>query len=72
MAPIPVTATSAVFADYIDAARTNLANLVRLAHGLRDSEFEREAQFMLDSFDSAATGARELIEVAGQHERAAA
>lgn len=72
MDPIPITATSAVFADYIDAARTNLANLVRLAHGLRDSEFESEAQFMLDSFDSAAVGALELIEVAAEHERTAA
>ena len=59
--PIPVIATGKVFADYLAAARTNLDNLVRCAAGLRDKQFEFEAQFILDNFDSAAVDALAMI-----------
>lgn len=61
-APVAVIATGTVYDHYLRAARTNLSNMVRLAQGLRDAEFEREAQLILDTFDAAAEDAFALIE----------
>lgn len=60
----PIIATSAVYNDYLTAARKNLDALLRLTQALRDPEFEREAQRMLDCFDSAAEDALHMIAVA--------
>ena len=61
---VPVIATSKVFADYLEAARTNLNHLLRLSHALRDTEFEREAQLILDVFDDTAADALAMIAAA--------
>lgn len=68
--PIPIIATGKVYNTYLAAARKNLDNLVRLAAALKDSEFEREAQFILDNFDSNAADARAIIEEANENESA--
>ena len=60
-APIPVIATSKVFADYLTAARTNLDALVRLSAALKDDEFATAAQRILDVFDGEASDALHLI-----------
>ena len=59
--PIPVIATGKVFHIYLDAARSNLANMLQLATALKDAEFAHEAQYMLESFDEAAADALFLI-----------
>lgn len=64
---IPIIATGSVFATYLDAARKNLENLVRLTAALNDSEFGREAQIILDSFDDAAMDAVALIGEANEN-----
>lgn len=61
MHPIPVIATGKVFQTYLDAARSNLANMLKLATALKDAEFAHEARAMLESFDEAAADALELI-----------
>ncbi len=58
---IPVIATGKVFSEYLAAARKNLDALHRLAVGLKDDEFARIAQRLLDSFDDEATDAHFLI-----------
>lgn len=65
--PIPIIATGSVYQTYLDAARKNLENLVRLTAALKDSEFEREAQIILDSFDDAAMDAVALIGEANEN-----
>lgn len=65
--PIPIIATGKVYQTYLDAARKNLENLARLAAALHDSEFGREAQLILDSFDDAAMDAVALISEANEN-----
>lgn len=67
---VPVIATGTVFDRYLKAARQNIENMLRLAHGLNDAEFTAEAQGILDAFDSAAIGALELIGDANANEQA--
>lgn len=61
---IPVIATGKVFDTYLCAARANLANLVRLADGLRDAEFAAEARNILQVFEETAEEAFSMIESA--------
>lgn len=63
----PTIATGKVFQTYLDAARQNLDNLVRLAAALKDGEFGREAQIILDSFDDSAMDAFALINEANEN-----
>lgn len=58
----PVIATTKVYADYLSAIRSNMDALLRLTKALRDPEFEREAQRILDEFDASATDAHAMIE----------
>lgn len=70
----PVFTTAAIYSAYLDAARFNLNALIKLAKGYRDSEFEAEAQRVLDCFDSEAADAFALIAEAdgrGEHKEAA-
>lgn len=53
---------SPVFADYLVAARANLAALVAKAHELRDHEFASEAQALLDNYDTVAADAWAALE----------
>lgn len=64
---VPIIATGKVYQTYLDAARKNLENLVRLTAALNDSEFGREAQLILDSFDDAAMDAVALIGEANEN-----
>lgn len=63
---IPIIATGKVYQTYLDAARKNLENLVRLTDALKDIEFGREAQIILDSFDDSAFNAYAIIADANQ------
>lgn len=67
MPHIPIIATGKVYDTYLTAARQNLDNLVRLAAALKDREFEREAQCILDNFDDAAIDAFALITEANEN-----
>lgn len=58
---VPVIATGRVFATYMQAARRNLETMLRLSEALRDPEFAREAQLLLDNFNDCARGAEALI-----------
>lgn len=58
---VPIIATGRVFATYMDAARRNLEAMLRLSEALRDKEFAREAQLLLDNFNDCARGAEDLI-----------
>lgn len=58
---VPVIATGRVFATYMQAARRNLETMLRLSETLRDAEFAREAQLLLDNFNDCARGAEDLI-----------
>lgn len=60
-APIPTLATGKVYQPYLIAARQNLEILLSLTQSLRDPEFEREAQRMLDCLNSAAIDAEAMI-----------
>lgn len=60
-AHIPVIATGAAYAAYLDAARLNLTNMLRLSQALRDAEFELEAQTILDVFNDTAAEAEAII-----------
>lgn len=61
---IPIIATGSVYQTYLDAARTNLENLHRLAVGLNDKEATDEAQSLLDAFDDYAIGLNGMIDEA--------
>lgn len=60
-APIPTLATGKVYEPYLIAARQNLETLLGLTQSLRDPEFEREAQRMLDCLNSVAIDAEAMI-----------
>ena len=64
---IPIIATGSIYQTYLDAARKNLANLVRLTAALKDAEFGREAQNILDIFDDSAMDAVALISEANEN-----
>lgn len=60
-APIPTVATGKGYQPYLIAARKNLEDLLSLTQSLRDPEFEREAQRMLDCLNDAAIDAEAMI-----------
>ena len=61
MTNIPVIATGQCYHIYLEAARRNLDNLLKLATGFKDDAFVKEAEFILEAFNNAAEDAMAMI-----------
>lgn len=57
----PIIARGPAYAPYVEALRANAHALLALTQQIRDAEFEREAQLVLDVLEDALTDADALI-----------